>query len=207
MEHKVQLETTHDGTALTLFRDKNTTCKKTIHNNSIIDGCDYLKRLSLALQYYNNCERFKKDWIEICFNNYGYVMLDDYAHLLSVHGHELDLIKVELIKMRGFVNCKVVNCQFSLRHFNRNIDSIDEKNYTNKLSFYEQEYDSLHFNLFHLFQTGYRIKRERSYTNDGSNNNDYINCVDNEFTEMIKTINNDRDKYKKRFQRFKTKKK
>eukprot|EP01084_Bolivina_argentea_P264636 448333_1 len=200
-----------------LFKQNETKCNVTANeSNNIIDECEYLKRLVFGLRYYNNIHKNNtKAWNEFCLNIYSHKLLDDYHHLLGKHQDNLEQIKQELIKKHGFTDCKVNDCQFSHRHFNENRrknvnqETNDEEN-GNVIGFYEQEYDSLHFQLFHLFDVGYRFKvtqnkKKQNYDDAKTNDNDdkYTKCVDDEFSEMVKKINYDREKYKDTFKRFK----
>eukprot|EP01084_Bolivina_argentea_P160460 279421_1 len=101
-------------------------------------------------------------------------MLDDYHHLLSKHQNSIENIKSELIEKYGFSQCLVKDCQFIQRHFDESRKSRKDTNEieTNSdvmVGFYEREYDSLHFNLFHLYDVGYRFKKRE---NDFKNKND-----------------------------------
>eukprot|EP01084_Bolivina_argentea_P293464 504725_1 len=136
----------------------------TIDNNNIIDNCQCLQRLSYALKYYSNKDKLEKDWINFCVTVYGHQMLDDYSHLLSTHYQHVAQIKAELITNYGFHECSIENCKFSGRHFNRDrtekeklSETKKQDNNAQKIDIYKQEYDSLHFNLFHLFEVGYRF--------------------------------------------------
>eukprot|EP01084_Bolivina_argentea_P221018 374457_1 len=178
-----------------------TTCIKKPSN--IVNNCQHLQRLTRALKYYN--EKVQKEWNEFCLNSYGHQMLDDYHHLLSAHSDEMDTIADELLNMYGFKKCLVQKCKFSDRHFNRDeIETTEFDESNNLINFYEREYDSLHFNLFHLFEVGYRFKiQNNDMKTHHLNDNDYVKCIDDEFNEMIKKVNYNRQKYKDRFERFK----
>eukprot|EP01084_Bolivina_argentea_P020277 37724_1 len=93
------------------------------------------------------------------------------------------------------------------------IKKSEQKNATednwNAINLYETEYDSLHFNIFHLYTTGYRIRKntnDKKHDENTNDNDNYIQCIDHEFSEMMKTINYTRDKYENIFSRFKTEK-
>eukprot|EP01084_Bolivina_argentea_P312625 541250_1 len=208
----------YDKMDANLFIKNAMQCNR-IDNNNIIDNCQCLQRLSYTLKYYSNKENAEKDWIDLCVNTYAHQMLDDYSHLLSTHYQQVEQIKQELITNYGFDKCSIKNCKFSDRHFNRDREEKQklreqkqEDNAVHKMVIYQQEYDSLHFNLFHLFDVGYRFKIQKSQTNNqsgiasGDGNNTHLTCIDYEFTEMIKKISNDRGKYKNIFGRFKTEK-
>eukprot|EP01084_Bolivina_argentea_P293463 504724_1 len=162
----------------------------TIDNNNIIDNCQCLQRLSYALKYYSNKDKLEKDWINFCVTVYGHQMLDDYSHLLSTHYQHVEQIKYDLINNCGFEKCSIENCKFSDRHFNREkIEKRQDHNFQ-KIDIYQQECDSLHFNLFHLFDVGYRFKLQEFSANNTDNTNDdgnnkYFSCVDDEFAQMM----------------------
>eukprot|EP01084_Bolivina_argentea_P061472 112344_1 len=176
-----------------LFKENRTNCNLESTDN-IVNECQHLKRLAFALRYFNDNKNNKKQWNEFCLHMYGYKLLDDYQHLLSVHSNEFNEIKKELIKTYGFSSCLINECVFSIRHFNevnrdkRNDEKQNNSNDAHVMTFYEQEYDSLHFNLFHLFEIGYRFKKDANDQKDNNedSNDNYMNCIDNEFIQMTK---------------------
>eukprot|EP01084_Bolivina_argentea_P245943 411689_1 len=188
------------------FDNIDAKCNSGVHMD-IIKNCQQLKRLCLGLQYYTT--KMKEEWHDFCLNIYGHKMLDDYSHVLSTHSDQTYQIKNELITIYGFEDCLITNCKFSSRHFNRNeIKIIPSGLYAKKndengnIAFYEQEYDSVHFNIFHLFDIGYRFdKHENSDKQIDCNDR---NCIDDECGTMIQKIKWSRDKYKNHFCRFKT---
>eukprot|EP01084_Bolivina_argentea_P031898 59009_1 len=153
------------------FNSSSTKCDKT-DENKLVDNCQYLQRLSYALKYYSEQDKTEKDWIHFCVDVYAHQMLDDYSHLLSAHHQQVQQIKHELINNYGFDKCSIKNCKFSGRHFNGDrtgkeklSEPKQEDNNAQKMNIYQQEYDSLHFNLFHLFDVGYRFKLQKHQTN------------------------------------------
>ena len=191
-----------------LFKHVGTKCNQNAVNN-LVKGCDYLKRLSDALKcYHDNKNQNNKLWIEFCLHIYGNQMLDDYHHLLLKHQHNLFDLKKELLNKYKFPTCLLKKCPYSQRHLNSYIaEKFNDKKLNDLiLRFYEREYDSLHFNLFHLFNVGYRFKKqEHGYLKNKEHNEPQINCIDNEFAEMAQKIKCSRDKYKNMFHRLKVK--
>eukprot|EP01084_Bolivina_argentea_P036215 67035_1 len=195
---------------LNSFKRDGNKCNENANDN-IIDECDSLKRLVFGLMYQRDYKNSDKLWNEFCLNVYGHKMLDDYHHLLFKHQNKLDQIKNELIKKYGLSDCQMQQCQFSLRHFSQNRsrnvkeEKKDEKN-DELIALYDQEYDSLHFNLFHLFDIGYRFKKQQNNEKDNDVRDKYTKCVDNELSDMVKTMIYNRNKYKNTFERFKNEK-
>eukprot|EP01084_Bolivina_argentea_P318448 552257_1 len=203
---------TNNDIDMNLFNHKAQKCT-TITDKNIIDNCQSLQRLVYGLKCYNNKEKEDKQWIEFCTNIYAYQMLDDYSHLLSIHYDNVEEIKNELVDKYGFEDCLIKNCEFTSRHFNRNVNEklhikTQDDNAACQINVYGQEYDSFHFNLFHLFEVGYRFRKQdndpqnSTDTNDNNDNDKRGSCVDHDFAKMMKKINTDRDKYKNIFQRF-----
>eukprot|EP01084_Bolivina_argentea_P065250 118944_1 len=201
-----------------LFRHTTTKSKCAGNaNDNIVDQCHHLKRLLHALQFYNNNkENNNKLWNEFCLNIYGNRILNDYHHLLNSHQKQLHQIKNEIIQKGAISECTMKDCQFSSRHFGEYIgrsskiktfkysadsDQKEEEEKHNILQFYEQEYDSLHFNLFHLFDTGYRFQRPQ-HNKTHNDNIKFTKYVDNEFSEIVKTVTYNRNKYINICERF-----
>eukprot|EP01084_Bolivina_argentea_P234899 395425_1 len=92
-----------------LFKTNEIKCNnKNMNNNSIIDECSCLKRLSYALKVYKRNKNINnKVWNEFCVNVYGNRVLDDYHHLLSKHQNDIENIKNELIEKYEFSQCLV----------------------------------------------------------------------------------------------------
>eukprot|EP01084_Bolivina_argentea_P184064 317526_1 len=180
-------------------------------SDNIIEQCQCLKRLVFALMYYNVNKSNTKECNEFCLSIYRHKLLDDYHHLLCKHQNHLEQIKQELIYKYGFTDCKIKDCPFSHRHFsenrrnNVNEETNNEEHYK-VIAFYEQEYDSLHFQLFHMFDIGYRFKTKQNKNKENyevetdDNSDKYTKCIDNEFSEMVKTIAYNKDKYNNTFE-------
>eukprot|EP01084_Bolivina_argentea_P103133 184760_1 len=80
---------TNDAIDLSLFNTNSNKCNK-MDDNNIIDNCQCLQRLSYALKYYHKSEKLGNSWIHFCLNIYSHQMLEDYSHLLSVHGKQVE---------------------------------------------------------------------------------------------------------------------
>ena len=195
-------ESTKD--AVTMFENIGIECKSSTRN--IINKCDYLQRLIHALKLYDNND--KTQLISLCTTKYGIQLLDDIKHVLSNHSNQYNQIKTEMIEIYNLTNCDIEQCLHSLRHFNRKRhDDINgnDNEYDEKISLYLQELDSLHFNLMHLYQTGYRYHVDNfRMIHDGSDNKVDI---DAELVKMSKVIRGQRDKYLNKFDRFNSEKK
>ena len=196
-------ESDSDGESndLTIFTLKGTDCS-IVDNECNIKHCQYLQRLVIAMRMSMDLKDDK--FLEFSENVYGHQLLDDYDHLLSSHGEQLDEIKNELLSEHGFAACSPRNCEFSVRHFsNGRREEKDEDGHT---LFYKEQYDSLHLNLFHLYEIGYRFRfrlnLEAKEKEEDHDDHDDTKCVDHEFAEMVSKVHGDRDKYHDTFGRF-----
>ena len=186
-----------------LLNEDGTECQTAKDSESVIVHCQYLKRLVVALRLF---EANKDDDVRLerlLVRNYGRQLLDDFGHFLEVHSAHSAEIKAEMIRSHGFTECNVENCEFTERHFSANrrdpISSASEDGNERDpaLQLYRDEYDSLHFNLWHLFHSGYRLKEEERTGDDEGDG-------DHDFGEMVNSVRANRDKYNAIFGRFQT---
>eukprot|EP01084_Bolivina_argentea_P076524 138702_1 len=140
-----------------LFTDMSIDCK------SIQDGCKCTMRIIAALKYYSKLNVMNNKTDKNKFVGFCHVMhkslLDDFIHILEKHNNENDLEDIfSILCNQHAMNCNISNCKLSLRHFrNRNNDEhYNDKD--DEFVFYRDIFDGIHFFLFHLYDTGMRVK-------------------------------------------------
>eukprot|EP01084_Bolivina_argentea_P318559 552471_1 len=177
-----------------------------------IKSCDYLCRILHALQLYkslNNLNNPSNDniniWTDFCLDKYTQIV-DDYSHIISSHSEQIEEINNQLINDQTIGNCIASNCTLLTRYYGRrrsddiheakNDSKENEPEIQEKLSFYVDLLESMHYWLFHLFHTGMRTKKNifietDNKTNDNEEENKYENeqkHFDIEFAKMRKYI-------------------
>merc|ERR1712228_315481 len=93
--------------------------------------------------------------------------------------------------------CDMKTCQFTQRHFNEEQCNAND----DTLSFYIQLFDSLHFYIFHCYQTGYRVlpnnENEMMEEDEKKQNTEYFDAQFARIHSMIR----DRDNLTASFER------
>eukprot|EP01084_Bolivina_argentea_P198267 339562_1 len=165
-----------------------------------LDDCLSTKRITKVLKYYQTLSFMSKDTdkqklVESC-HKYK-CLLDDYIHILCVHNNESDLEQIFslLINDCELNHCDITKCTYSLRHFrNRHADKIQRENCqthdTVEFLFYMDIMDQIHCYLYHLYDTGLRIKRKdiQNYVDD------YKSPADSEFVNVCNIIKSKKGK-------------
>eukprot|EP01084_Bolivina_argentea_P216391 367637_1 len=143
--------------------------------NGSINECSMISRLINGLIYYQSLDIEKTDeqqkLINFFHEEYNTV-LDDYVHILSVHDRQQDMQDIFnlLISNPSVVHkCNIKTCTISSRH-RRDRDIMDEKlnhdvaQMDDEFAFYQEIMDQVHFYVYHLYDTGLRIKNEEFVT-------------------------------------------
>ena len=164
-----------------------------------MNSCQCINRVIHSLSYYTalNTESNKEgretfvDFIQNIYPNY----LNDIIHLTTIHDQDLQKIHLELFSKYGFKKCDIKSCILTDRHY-RGGDRTNNNGNHNKIDpmflHYQNEYDSLHHYIVHLFDLGLR-----TMINDGDDNkiNDDIEmeqdlslCFDAERMKCIRNI-------------------
>eukprot|EP01084_Bolivina_argentea_P238632 400900_1 len=171
------------------------------------EECNVVKRLICGLQYYSslNVVNEKNDQNKfsqfIC--NVYHRFLDDYSHLINIHGHKLEDINKMLLLSDKFDVCDIKKCIFTSRHENTNNSNDNDSESDSVLNFYTTTMDSLHFYLFHLFDVGLRVKSNPNDIDIKDENDNNVKCFDKEFSRIISMIN-ERKHITAAFNRFNT---
>ena len=166
--------------------------------SSNIDRCSYLMRIAAALKYYEVLSASDKDsngrdiFIAFCLEQYASQCLEDYIHFITVHSdiHHLKEIGVDLAKKYNLAQCSSIHhCKSMERHRRNRTDTDDSYN------FYVDIFDTIHFQLFHLEHSGFRVLLNDVDDDDDKNNNDYFNLFDPSIRSIQNEMENRRKKY------------
>eukprot|EP01084_Bolivina_argentea_P279411 477679_1 len=159
--------------------------------------CDAVTRIIKILSYYDRLniasnEQYQDKFIKLMSIYKQFV--DDFIHLHNNHCDELKHMNEELIE------CKITTCDFTSRHHG-SVATIND----NKLRFYVQLMDTLHFYLYHCFHAGIRSKTE----DDTQDENDEKHAAEyfDEVFNRIKQFVQERKHITQAFDRFSTKNK
>ena len=158
---------------------------------NIIDGCDALRRLITAMEYYQqldilNNQNDRETFHQFIMNIYQIQLLDDFNHLKYRHRDDMDEIYLMLGHKR--ITCDdMENCDKSMRHNRRgyindqeNIQIEDEV-----IAFYASTYDTIHFYLNHLFDAELRVISSKIDTDDKDESDDESESTDGAFTTIL----------------------
>ena len=192
-----------------IFKRIGTSCKSSTSSMNIINRCQHLQRLIIGLNIYQNLKATENKELLSSFSNEIYkfdTFIGDIKHFKCNHSDDnrhLFQIRQEMMSSSdlNFSDCKLSECDYSTRHFNREkniISSITEDNSTDPfINFYSLQFDNLHFCLLHVFETGHRVisKLDENITEDDVNGN-----IDIEYLRISRVIKDSRNK----FNRFRT---
>ena len=137
------------------------------HCNNL--DCEALKRIMISMKYASMLEdsSIREDILLEFFQNEYTNLLDDYHHLIKVHGHEAHKLKEILMSNHGISCDGISHCNASSRH-HRNPDISDLYDNNNDPSFmiFSETLDSLHFYIFHLYDVGLRVSHDMDHKQD-----------------------------------------
>jgi len=204
---------------MSAFIENRTNCKlkspiSPSNQSLIIDQCDYLRRLVFALHFYqeNRDKTSKHSLSSFMTDTYPITrFIDDIKHYKTQHANDNQLLHQLQQQLSSsdvdlkFDECSLEKCKYSLRHFSRDNKDEDKTEYESDrddlLSLYSLKLDNLHFNLCHLFDSGFRYKFETNnqQTITSSDQEDDID-VDKEYLQVLRFIMDKREA----FNRFKT---
>ena len=187
----------NDTLHLSLFEDQpqNKPDSKCNSSSSYLT-CTNVKRLLFTLKYYETLKVADNNHGRDIFHNfitntYKYQVYDDFNHFVKFHQDQLQDVKQFAIDNYNLDLCDLSECKFADRHYevNENIyGNISDDDMTSQV--YIETMDSLHFFLFHLYQSSLRIisKTDEKH-DDGQNdnrNNPYFDPKLHRFNQKIK---------------------
>eukprot|EP01084_Bolivina_argentea_P010879 20299_1 len=167
-----------------------------------------IKRLSITLQYYSHLDIINnnkdRDSFSVFIQERYNKLVDDFSILIKQDKKRLYDIQQSLINEGGFDVCDIMKCDFAGRHGNENYDNNNENMLDPILYFYKITMDSLHFYIFHLFDSGLRTivtnETDDMKDNDSKEKSEYFDAA---FARVSKMIN-DRKHVTASFSRFRT---
>lgn len=120
-----------------LFHEICNNCEEPPNDNNIIPYCSYLKRISVALKYYemlcndNKSQQRKENkqlLVQFCVETYT-ALLDDYVHFIQVHSDNKQLLQIkdELMNTFGLSMCDLSQCKKLNRHYRANTNENENK--------------------------------------------------------------------------------
>ena len=204
-----------------MFQSKENECGGNDNKNGIATHCDALQRLGKALRAYdvlNSMEQgiYNGDddemepeiptFSEFIGSEHRVQFLEDFNHFMTEHQYFGEEIKEEMIERYALKRCNAVGCELTMRHFGgRRAESQSASKEENVRSkFYRQKFDSLHFHLFHLEESGYRYrsKVKQNGTEDVVDEvESEVQCeldeemtVDRDLAEAVSSINDNKKK-------------
>ena len=202
---------------LSVFDYINTSQPQAIYECSSDDfrKCPSCVRLLTALQYYSllkihqdHHQQYQQLFAHFTQNVYKIDnLLNDYHVLIKNHSDHILEINSYLLKKQSFQSCEdVTKCGYALRHHRTQNINIDNDKILSEplLNLYASTLDSLHYNIFHLYHVGLRVKK---MDNKDNNDNDETetktdnDCFDAVFSKMRDLISSTKHQTKS-FNRF-----
>ena len=124
-------------------------------------SCDHLRRVIPALRYYSGLDLENnindRDTLLRFFDEYS-LLLNDYIHVMQSHNSQQDLQEISETGLQSCGrNCKILKQRYRRRYEDHRITGNMEDDA--RISVYVDLLDSLHFHLFHMHDTGYRMSR------------------------------------------------
>lgn len=180
-----------------MFKSKWTRCLGNDKEKGITSHCKALQRLGAALKVYtilsskmhpdyngydDEMDPEIQKFSEFVGSEYRVQFLEDFNHFMAEHQHFAEEIKEEMIKDFGLKQCNATECKLTIRHFagrrdeNRSVKHPEDV----RINFYRHKFDSLHFHIFHLEESGYRYRAKSMKNNAESVADDFDGKTENE---------------------------
>ncbi|MCP4499527.1 MAG: hypothetical protein GY822_06125, partial [Deltaproteobacteria bacterium] len=201
--------------SFSMFRGATTRCGGNGKSSGIVSCCDALQRLGAALRAYSamkSKERGRNEddddeiepeepaLSEFVGSDYRLQFLEDFNHFMAEHQESTEEIKGEMVECFGLRRCEAMRCHFTSRHFGRAQSADKRASVDGRAMFYRQKLDALHFQIWHLEQSGYRYRSTRRVQaeNDGTSkkedDDDDEKAIDRELEEAVSAINDSKKK-------------
>ena len=174
-----------------MFKKNQMRCKRD-GDKGIVIQCDALQRLGAALSVYaainNNgdddeIESEDPIFAEFVGSEYRVQFIEDFNHFMEEHQGTDEEMKQEMMATYGLKECTATDCELTTRHFNRRRRPNQQRTTsTNNVrsQFYRKKFDSLHFLMFHLEESGYRYRNRQKSELNGAVTDEVDNKVDDE---------------------------
>eukprot|EP01084_Bolivina_argentea_P221203 374706_1 len=144
------------------FKSTSRICNKFDNNASLIDNCECLRRLSVAMKYFRlviDDDENKETVIRFCQNVYkNKNLLHDYYHVIKQHNDDLTQIHTELITNYEFDSCSINQCHNVKRYYVKKVLEETVKENDEMYQFYVDLFDQLHYFIYHLYDVGLRVE-------------------------------------------------
>eukprot|EP01084_Bolivina_argentea_P263105 445202_1 len=192
------------------------TVSSTSVKHSMVKNCTCLTRVSEAMKYYdiycgNTTQQnnsIQNNFLQFCDEVYSN-MLEDYIHIIKIHNMDVHKIAYELTTHYGFTNCVAKKCAKISRHYRREAPmNTGDLKQDDRLGFYYNLYDQLHYFIFHLYDIGLRINQkelsniiDQKTVVDPQNNSD-VSCIDGIFKQKLQLIRSRRKQHGMHLERF-----
>ena len=178
-----------------LFQQSSTPMKSCSETD---DNCVVIKRILIALSYYNHLDTNIMNDRSI-FNNfmdtiYKHQVYDDKFHFTKFHQDDIESVSKLAITSYSCKPCDLSTCSYSDRHFRVDQQVVDNKSTTNPdemkyFNVYTEIMDSLHFYVFHLIDGGLRNSKLASHTTKDDKNEKSSPYFDGSFLMLRDNIN------------------
>ena len=173
-----------------MFKTKQMKCKKD-GDKGIVMQCDALQRLGAALSVYATVNNNGDDdeiesedpiFAEFVGSEYRVQFMEDFNHFMEEHQGSNEEIKQEMMEMYGLRKCTATECELTTRHFSRRRANQQRTASSNNVlsQFYRQKFDSLHFHIFHLEESGYRYQNRPKPEMNGAASEEVDSKVDDD---------------------------
>eukprot|EP01083_Nonionella_stella_P055838 147208_1 len=187
---------------LSFESDSRMCIKRGDNTSSIIDKCECLQRIRVAMKHFDllsdgdgKGDENKEIFVSFCNETYkNKHLLDDYCHVIKEHSNDLNQIKDELIDKYQFDACDVNQCHKVKRYYGRRKqqrqeektenDALDDDN---AYRFYVDLFDQLHHFIYHLYDVGLRTEVVQNEPDDDGKEID-LSSIDRAFAERIQII-------------------
>eukprot|EP01084_Bolivina_argentea_P153411 267499_1 len=156
----------------------DTNIKSQIYANENIctsySDCSYIQRIVSLLKLYVNSYRLQ--FISDIISKYDITsILNDYHHIIDIHGNDNDLEQLSYS-----IICKFETCQSSTRNGRNRINSNNNNIYKVHEQVLIDIFDSMHCHLLHSFDISYRLtqkEKKKISENDKLNFNKASNII------------------------------
>eukprot|EP01084_Bolivina_argentea_P279155 477210_1 len=177
----IQVEILNDNTPLIIQNENNANnAKNYMHPvyigncESYVSECNWVQMVINTLKYYQaNDAIHVTDGELIQYCNTRKQLLDAYIHIIIEHNNEEDLQQIFDLLITDYdqQQCNKNKCLYLIRH-NRNRSKIEDGKHEILMetcveyTFYRDLLDTMHCYLYHLYDTGFRKKRNVLSEND-----------------------------------------
>ena len=180
-----------------------------------VKDCQVIQRLLTTLSYYSrliDSANESNDDHHIKFSNfmdtvYKHQIYDDFYHFSKCHQDAVESIMDLALTQYRFAECDLSTCKYSDRHYRLNekyLDAIQHNDTEDQTKYFDinaEMMDSLHFNIFHIFSCGLRLKPndndEQKMDEESADASPYFDPLFSRMSKMVKKTQQDRNRFKR----------